>query len=281
MSLRRRVTPAVVAGAFLALATAGGSAPAHADTGTICVALVVDFAALGGGVDSTCATVHKGATGYDVLEAGGHTFSICSNGVLGGIDGKPSDGCTEKNDGVHYWSYWHRAPGSSSWTYSNEGAGTSQPEARSTEGWRWMKSPPADVPYDQICRSTTSPTPTPSPSPSKLATTIARARSFTPSPSRRPADVAVAPTSTSTATTKHPLRHHVTDPPRPTTSVAALRETASPSAAAATGGTTSGATPRADASNSGRLAALGAAAVVVSALGLAGWRRARRSRTDP
>jgi hypothetical protein len=275
MSLRRRVTPAVVAGAFLALATAGGSAPAHADTGTICVALVVDFAALGGGVDSTCATVHKGATGYDVLEAGGHTFSICSNGVLGGIDGKPSDGCTEKNDGVHYWSYWHRAPGSGSWTYSNEGAGTYQPKAGSTEGWRWMKSPPADVPYDQICRST------PSPSPSPSATTTAPARSFTPSPSRRPAVVAVAPTSTSTGTTKRPPRHHVTDAPKPTTSGAALRETASPSAAAVTGGTTSGATPRADASNSGRLAALGAAAVVVSALGLAGWRRARRSRTDP
>src|SRR5690348_13352714 len=108
-TVRRRALRAAVASALIALAAAVGGTPAHASTGTICVALVVDFGDLGGGVHTSCATVKRGATGYDVLSAGGHRFTICSNGVLGSIDGKPSDGCVEKNDSKHFWSYWHRA----------------------------------------------------------------------------------------------------------------------------------------------------------------------------
>jgi hypothetical protein len=167
----------------------------------ICVALVVDFGSLGGGVDSTCASVRRGATGYDVLTAGGHRFVICSNGVLGNIDGKPADGCTEKNDSEHFWSYWHRAPGASAWTYSTEGGGSYQPANASTEGWHWMKSPPRNVPYGDIC--------TPSPSAS-------------PSPSRSPASGKPAgPT---------PTAHDVSGRPRP---IARARPDPSPSPATA------------------------------------------------
>jgi hypothetical protein len=170
---------------FAALALAAGALPLDAGPagpasgwapaaqanagGTICVALVVDFGDLGGGVDSTCATVHKGATGYDVLHAGGHTFTICPNGVLGSIDGKPADGCSEMKDNKHYWSYWHRAPGGSQWTYSDEGGGSYRPANASTDGWHWMDSPPANVAYDRICKPQPSATPTRAPAPRPTA----------------------------------------------------------------------------------------------------------------
>lgn len=168
---------------------------------TICVALVVDYAELGGGVRTTCAKVKQGSTGYDVLSAGGHTFVICSNGVLGEIDGQPSNGCQIKDD-THYWTYWHRAPGSSRWSYSNEGGGTYQPANTSTEGWRWRGggalTPPSDVPYSHICASSPSPRPSPSPSrtpvpapartaqPGTRTTTAAAATAVTPHRSARP-----------------------------------------------------------------------------------------------
>src|SRR3954464_289180 len=163
------------------LATVGvGAAPAttaSTSTGaTICGALGVDFADLGRGVQSTCATVRQGQTGYDVLTAAGHRFTICSNGVLGEIDGQPANGCQIKDD-THYWTYWHRAPGSPSWTYSDEGAGTYEPRNASTEGWRWRAgrplTPAANVPFSDICKSKASPSPSAAPTPREASTTHA------------------------------------------------------------------------------------------------------------
>lgn len=169
------------------------SAPmAHASS-TICVALVVDDADLGGGVHTSCAKVPAGATGYDVLRAGGHTFTVCSNGVLGTIDGKPADGCHVK-DNSHYWSYWHRAPGASAsaWTYSDEGAGTYQPRNMSTEGWAWQNGAsrkPSAVPYSSICRPAATPSPTATqrpPSHHAVTSPAATVRPATGSPTPRP-----------------------------------------------------------------------------------------------
>jgi hypothetical protein len=108
--------------------------------------------------------VPSGATGYDVLRAGGHTYEVCSNGVIGTIDGKPTNGCQIK-DNNHFWGYWHRKPGSRTWTFSSYGAGFYHPGEGSTEGWVWedgTTKPPADVPYPANCHSPPrSPSPTP------------------------------------------------------------------------------------------------------------------------
>jgi hypothetical protein len=133
---------------------------------TICVALVVDFQALHGPVDSGCTRVPPGSTGYDVLRAGGHSFQVCSNGIIGTIDGKPANGCQIKDDN-HFWGYWHRKPGSRTWTFSSYGAAAYHPGEGSTEGWVWENgstTPPANVPYPAGCH-TASTTPSASPSP--------------------------------------------------------------------------------------------------------------------
>jgi hypothetical protein len=151
---------AVVVGAFAPMPTAS-AAP------TICVALVVDFTPLNGGVDSACTRVPQGANGYDVLRAGHHTYGICANGIVGTIDGQPANGCQTK-DSTHFWGYWHRKPGSRTWTFSNFGAGGYHPVEGSTEGWVWENgttSPPADTSYPSGCHSPpASATPTPRPS---------------------------------------------------------------------------------------------------------------------
>ena len=133
-------------------------------TNTICVALVVDFSPLGGNVDSGCTKVPSGANGYDVLRAGGHRYQVCGNGIIGTIDGQPANGCRIK-DSTHFWGYWHRKPGSRTWTFSNYGAASYQPVEGSTEGWVWedgSTDPPANVPYPSGCHSPPrSPSPTP------------------------------------------------------------------------------------------------------------------------
>jgi hypothetical protein len=181
----------------LVLVTVAGAPAAHASS-TICVALVVDDGDLGGGVHSTCASVPKGATGYDVLHAGGHSFTICSNGVLGTIDGKPADGC-HALDSSHYWSYWHRAPGSSTWTYSDEGAGTYQPRNASTEGWVWQNGrsqQPTAVPYSRICTATSAPRPT------QQASTPASTATTTRAPTATTTTAAASEQSTRAAATR-------------------------------------------------------------------------------
>ncbi|HET7529806.1 MAG TPA: hypothetical protein VFJ98_02490 [Mycobacteriales bacterium] len=156
--------------ALLSAATAvlvGPPATGAQAQSTICVALVVDSSALGGDVDNGCTRVPSGATGYDVLRAGGHSWQVCDNGIIGEIDGRPANGCQVK-DNNHFWGYWHRKPGSRTWTFSSYGAGYYHPGEGSTDGWVWedgTTSPPADVAYPAGCHSPpSSPTPTPAPS---------------------------------------------------------------------------------------------------------------------
>jgi hypothetical protein len=222
----RRTATLLMAVAAVAVPVIGGVAPAASSATpkqhTICVALVVDFADLGGGVHSSCATIRPGQTGYDVLSAGGHTFTICSNGVLGTIDGQPANACQIKDD-THYWTYWHRAPRSGSWTYSSEGGGTYQPANTATEGWRWRGggslTPPSNVPYSKICPTSPSPTPPPrttspprrTPSPSTVRTTAAP---VAPTPSgAHPAATSNRPTATPTPTPPAPDPAATTSPP--------------------------------------------------------------------
>jgi hypothetical protein len=145
--------------AVVALATVTPSAAATAAAGkakpTICVALVVDGRALGSDVSTACATVPRGATGIDVLEAAGHRVGFRGDGLLCTIDGLPKTGCADIDDS-HYWAYFHRAPGSTNWVYSSEGPSTYQPVNDSAEGWVFDDGStltPKNVPYATICKA--------------------------------------------------------------------------------------------------------------------------------
>ena len=181
----------VLAVAVAAAASTVGATTARASS-TICVALVVDAHTLGGGVSTSCATVSKGATGVDVLQAAGHRIGYRSDGLICTLDGLPKNGCAGVDDS-HYWAYFHRAPGKTTWTYSTEGASTYQPANTSTEGWVWddgRSLTPKNVPYAQICK--TKPTPTPTPS---------HRQASGPKPTAQPHHTANPPaTSTPTAT---------------------------------------------------------------------------------
>jgi hypothetical protein len=194
------------------VATAGagsGAAGATAATtkGTICVALVVDDRAFGGGVYTDCAKVPKGSTGVDVLDAAGHTVGFRSDGLICTIDGLPKGGCGAVDDS-HYWAYFHRAPGATSWTYSTEGPSTYRPVNNSAEGWVYddgSATVPDNVPQSAIC-TRTKPSPTPSPTPTRTRGTGGRR------PTSTPHQRATSPTPTSTpsptATThRHTTRH--------------------------------------------------------------------------
>jgi hypothetical protein len=159
---RAAAVVAVLAGSTVAAGVTAARSAHAADT--ICVALVVDFGDLGAGVDSDCVTVPDGSSGEDVLRAR-HTLGFRPNqpGFVCTIDGWPHEGCSASN-GEHYWAYFHRAPGSSAWTYSTAGASGYQPRNSSTEGWVWLTrkdQTPADVAFSSICKTTASPTPKP------------------------------------------------------------------------------------------------------------------------
>lgn len=63
-----------------------------------------------------------------------------------------------------YWSYWHKAPGSSSWTYANSGPYYYRPPDGSVEGWHFVTGSggPSDPPpratgsYARLCSTPTS-----------------------------------------------------------------------------------------------------------------------------
>jgi hypothetical protein len=255
------------ASATVALGSAATAAPhaARADAATtICVALVVDGRALGSDVSTSCATVAKGATGVDVLQAGGHTVGFRSDGLLCTIDGLPKGGCESVND-THYWAYFHRAPGSTKWVYSTEGASSYEPANDSTEGWVYDNGTaltPQNVPYAQICKPKATPSPTPHPS-------------DTPTSHR----TAAAPTQTSSPPTTKPTptasRHRRSPQPRKTASSAAQVAVKASASPATTSGALAGAVAPAS-NHHGWLDLLIGLAVVV-ALGAAAAVRFRRS----
>jgi hypothetical protein len=283
--LRAAAVVGLLAGSTVAY---GGPAVGHARAAeTICVALIVDFADLGNGVDSDCVKVQEGSSGEDVLRAR-HTLGFRPNqpGFVCTIDGWPQEGCAASN-GEHYWAYFHRAPGSSSWTYSTAGASGYEPRANSTEGWVWLTrkdQTPADVRYSGICAATSSPSPRP--------TTTSRAsgggggggggggdaagRTSTTGATDS-ADTAVAPTARSRsaetrAGSATDRQGHLSPPPTATTTT-----TPSP------GATTTSAVAEPDATDGASSPPYGlvAGAVVIGGLGAAAVLRARRNRGTP
>ncbi|WBB80390.1 hypothetical protein O7606_03140 [Micromonospora sp. WMMD882] len=126
------------------------AAQAAACTGATGVTVVVDFAALGGGVQVACAPGDP-ATGLAALQTAGFTVTGTSRWGLAfvcRINGKPTaatDPCVNTPPVTAYWSYWH-APAGGAWSYSSSGAGSYNPAPGSVEGWAFGAGAPPSVP---------------------------------------------------------------------------------------------------------------------------------------
>jgi hypothetical protein len=174
---------AVVAGAVLAAPAAPSQAAPAQASACSGVTVVVDFASLGGGDQSRCSpgdpesgvAALRGA-GFEPTRAAQEAgYFVCR------IDGKPADDpCQRASPEDAYWSYWRAQPGGS-WTFSNEGAGTSDPDPGDVEGWAFgAGDPPSASPP---ARRATSPAAAPAP----RRTTAAPAAPPPPPPASRPA----------------------------------------------------------------------------------------------
>lgn len=117
---------ALVAGSF-AVASPASAVPCSG------VKVVVDFAALGGGVQTGCATGDP-TTGLTALTGAGFTYSFVPRqpGFVCRINSLPNP-CTVPTTSA-YWSYWHATPGGT-WSYSTSGAGGYDPAPGTVEGW--------------------------------------------------------------------------------------------------------------------------------------------------
>jgi hypothetical protein len=189
-------------------ATAGNAAP----TSTICVGLILDAQSIGGSVDDACVNVSPGTTGVGVLEAAGHAVTYRQDGLICTIDSVPETGCS-KIDNTHYWAYYHRAPDSTTWSYSVQDARTYRPANRSTEGWVFDNGSslkPSSIPASEICAGLVKPTAAPTPK----ATHRASTRTHSPQPSSR----AVVTPPPSPPPTKPPRKRKHSSSPTPTPS---------------------------------------------------------------
>jgi hypothetical protein len=215
---RRRQARRAVGRVVVVLGLAGASIwpaavidPARA-AGPDCVALVVDPAP--GGARTGCVTWTAGITGMQVLRAG-HTVQVRpTDGLICRIDGAPATCAPDAN---HYWSYWHRPAGGSSWAYSNEGAATYHPARNSSEGWAYQNGgsrQPANIAFSTIC-----PPPAPAPRPTRSAP-----RTSPPPPTRATSRPPAGPGSRSTGPAGSPAARS-TAPAARTSAAAGARST--------------------------------------------------------
>jgi hypothetical protein len=135
--LRRRLLT-FLACVALAAATVIAEAPfqpAHAAacSGTTGVTVVVDFTALGGGIQTGCDTGDP-TTGLAALTGAGFSYAFVPRfpGFICRINALPNP-CNNA-PATAYWSYWHASP-HGTWSYSTVGAGSYDPPQGSVEGW--------------------------------------------------------------------------------------------------------------------------------------------------
>ncbi|GAA3753588.1 hypothetical protein [Micromonospora maritima] len=127
------------------------AAPARAAacTGTSGVTVVVDYAALGGGVQVACAPGDP-ATGIAALQGAGFTVTGTQRWGLAfvcRINGKPTaatEPCVNTPPVTAYWSYWHATSGGA-WSYSSSGASSYNPAPGTVEGWSFGAGAPPSI----------------------------------------------------------------------------------------------------------------------------------------
>ncbi|MDQ3502552.1 MAG: hypothetical protein M3486_02885, partial [Actinomycetota bacterium] len=302
----RRLPASLAAVAFAAGAVLAGPAPAaqaascEAGAG---VTVVVDFAALSGGVGTRCAAGDPD-TGVQALTGAGYSPERAvqerSGYFLCRIDGKPaSDPCQRAASSSAYWSYWHAKPGGT-WSFSNTGPGTFDPAPGSVEGWAYgagkppsvappaaappqpaappadqpppAQAPPAQTPASEPSRAQAagSPAPAAKPKPTRTADSSAAGSSPAVSP---PAETATALGAPETATPPESVSPEPSSAPETSTSP---EPTSSPEPSAAPDDPE--ATPtstRTDGSPAGPLAA---ALLVLALVTAGGWQLVRRRR---
>lgn len=277
-------TPALLAtlvvAAWLGLAGVAGPLPApRAAAAEQCVGVVVDARLLGGSVRTGCA---KGdpESGLKVLTAAGFSYAFLPRqaGLVCQVDGVPA---CEETSTTTYWSYWHRAKGSSTWVYSTSGAGSHDPAPGSTEAWVWQdggRREPPDVAQRTICppsagSSSSSPKPSgtgsatraSSPKPSPAASTERAAADRTKGSAGRTSSIAPLPATTPSAPRTGPAESSAGTPGTSGPATSSPRTTPAASASAAASG------------GAGQWVGLAAGAVLVVALGAAAIARSRRS----
>ncbi|WP_306416166.1 hypothetical protein [Micromonospora okii] len=149
---RRRVAGLLAAVVAAVVVTAAEPAPqaAHAAacTGTSGVTVVVDFAALGGGVQVACA-LGDPTSGIAALQSADFTVTGTAEWGLDficRINGEPTaatESCVNP-PATAYWSYWQATSGGS-WSYSSSGPNSHDPAPGTVEGWSFGASAPPSI----------------------------------------------------------------------------------------------------------------------------------------
>ncbi|MGZ4592791.1 MAG: hypothetical protein ACXV3C_02920 [Actinomycetes bacterium] len=252
---------------------------APASAATDCVAVLVDFRKLGGNLQTGCAQGDP-SNGFQALTRAGFAYTPRPrDGLVCQINAKPA--CTDTTTSA-YWSYWYRAPGSSTWVYANQGPGTHDPRPGSTEAWVWQdggRAQPPSVAASSICpqlKASRSPTPTPTRSSPRTTRGSSAGASRTAHPGQATASKAARAPSLAPSATPGP-----TSPsPSPSRTSKVVTATSDPSSAESTTAppSTTGAAPTGGSGS--RLpagAGLAAGAVLVVGIGAAAMARARRN----
>ncbi|TDB96959.1 hypothetical protein E1091_08865 [Micromonospora fluostatini] len=144
------VAAAVVSIGLIAAEPTPRTAQAAPCTGTAGVTVVVDYGALGGGVQVACAPGDP-ATGLAALQGGGFTVTGTQRWGLAficRINGKPTSAtepCINTPPASAYWSYWHASGSGAAWTYSTLGATSYNPAPGTVEGWSFGAGAPPSI----------------------------------------------------------------------------------------------------------------------------------------
>lgn len=199
--MKRFVSAAVLGVVGVGSALLSTVAPAYAQgCSSTQVTVVVQFP------DRTVVRCTSGdpVDGFDALKQAGFTprgvqpfpDALCS------IDAFPQRECGAMPPADKYWAYFQARPGGS-WTYSNRGPGTYDPQPGAVEGWRFGSggAPSAAPPSLNAPSPSKAPTKAPSVKPTKRP---GGANSAAPAAPDAMATSAAAATSTATATASPP-----------------------------------------------------------------------------
>lgn len=162
----RRVAPILGLLLVLVPAIAGRAEDANrACDNDVDVTIVVDFGALGGGVNVRCAP-QPIKNGFDVFRQAGVAYETVSGSDfvcrIAAKPGREEEDCANTPPGNAYWTYWYAKPGGE-WKYANIGPAGRKPPPGSYEGWAFKKgdeaAPPGyPVPAATAPATTTAPT---------------------------------------------------------------------------------------------------------------------------
>lgn len=167
MSKRRTATAALAAVLGLAVwPGAEANASQGACVGTSGVTVVVDYGALGGGIEVRCAPGDP-SSALQALSAAGFSYGFVPRqpGMVCQINTTPNP-CNGAPTNA-YWAYSYVEPRGTDWVYSQVGAGGRDPKPGGVEGWAFGdgRAPSLNPPAPKPTTTTTSPAPTPAPRP--------------------------------------------------------------------------------------------------------------------